>query len=59
MKKLAAIVLASVAWTIPILAQDSQYKPVNQQIPPPTCLTLKRAWELPIRLTLLQATPPA
>ena len=45
MKKLAAIVLASVAWTIPTLAQDSQYKPVNQQIPPPTCLTLKGAWE--------------
>lgn len=45
MKKLAAIILASVAWTIPTLAQDSQYKPVNQQIPPPTCLTLKGAWE--------------
>jgi iron(II)-dependent oxidoreductase len=45
MKKLAAIVLASVAWTIPTLAQDSQYKPVNQQIPPPTCLTLKGARE--------------
>ena len=45
MKKLAAIVLASVAWTISALAQDSQYKPVNQQIPPPACLTLKGAWE--------------
>jgi gamma-glutamyl hercynylcysteine S-oxide synthase len=45
MKNLAVIVLASVAWIIPTLAQDSYYKPVNQQIPPPTCLTLKGAWE--------------
>ena len=47
MKKIAAIVLAAAAWTLPALAQDSQYRPVNQQIPPPTCLSLKFAWEGP------------
>ncbi len=45
MKKIAAIVLAAAACTIPTLAQDAQYKPVNQQVPPPSCLTLKGAWE--------------
>jgi iron(II)-dependent oxidoreductase len=45
MKKIAALALAAAAWTLPTLAQDTQYKPVNQQIPPPTCLTLKGAWE--------------
>src|SRR4051794_2443515 len=26
-------------------AQDTQYAPKEQQIPPPTCLTLRGAWE--------------
>jgi iron(II)-dependent oxidoreductase len=47
MKKIAAIVLAAAASTLPARAQDTQYKPVNQQIPPPTCLSLKFAWEGP------------
>src|SRR3954454_18149968 len=29
----------------PGLAQDTQYGPKEQQIPPPTCLTLRGAWE--------------
>ena len=45
MKKIAALALAAAAWALPTLAQDTQYKPVNQQIPPPGCLTLKGAWE--------------
>ena len=45
MKKIAALVLAAATWTLPTLAQDTKYKPVNQQIPPPSCLTLKGAWE--------------
>jgi iron(II)-dependent oxidoreductase len=45
MKKIAAISLVAVAWTLSGLTQDSQYKPTNQQIPPPSCLTLKFAWE--------------
>src|ERR1041385_1459530 len=27
------------------VAQDTQYGPKEQQIPPPTCLTLRGAWE--------------
>jgi hypothetical protein len=29
----------------PMLAQDSHYRPERQQIPFPTCLTMKGAWE--------------
>ena len=45
MKKIGAMTLAAAACTLCALAQDTQYKPVNQQIPPPSCLTLKGAWE--------------
>ena len=31
--------------TLPVTAQDTHYAPVGQQIPPPPCLTLGRAWE--------------
>jgi gamma-glutamyl hercynylcysteine S-oxide synthase len=44
-KPLTAILLASATCSLPVLAQDSRYNPVNQQIPPPSCLTLKGAWE--------------
>ena len=47
MKKIAVIVLAAAAWTLPALAQDSQYRPVDQQIPPPTCLSLEFALQGP------------
>jgi iron(II)-dependent oxidoreductase len=47
MKKIAAMVLAAAASTLPAWAQDTQYKPERQQIPPPACLSLKFAWEGP------------
>jgi hypothetical protein len=30
--------------TAPVIAQDSQYRPVNQQFPSPECLTLSNAY---------------
>ncbi len=43
---LAAIVaLTSSAGLLPVRAQDSNYRPVGQQIPPPACYTLMEAWE--------------
>ena len=33
------------ALVIAAVGQDTKNKPVNQQIPPPGCLTLKGAWE--------------
>jgi gamma-glutamyl hercynylcysteine S-oxide synthase len=37
--------LACVSFSTTITAQDSAYKPVNQQIPAPSCLTTHGAWE--------------
>ena len=37
--------LACVSFSTTISAQDSAYKPVNQQIPAPSCLTTHGAWE--------------
>lgn len=37
--------LTSVAAALPVWAQDSNYRPVGQQIPPPACYTLTEAWE--------------
>jgi formylglycine-generating enzyme required for sulfatase activity len=42
--RMAAMLLASAAFTLPALAQDSHYNPVNQQIPPAPCLALKGEW---------------
>lgn len=39
----ACVVL--IAQTVPLRAQDSNYRPVGQQIPPPACYTLTEAWE--------------
>jgi len=41
----AVVALASVAGTLPAGAQDSNYRPQGQQIPPPACYTLTEAWE--------------
>ncbi|MEP6830439.1 MAG: SUMF1/EgtB/PvdO family nonheme iron enzyme [Rhizomicrobium sp.] len=41
----AVIVLTSAASLLPARAQDSNYRPVGQQIPPPACFTLTEAWE--------------
>ena len=30
---------------LPAFAQDTHYGPVNQQIPPPSCLVIRGAWE--------------
>ena len=35
----------AVALVVSAVAQDTKNSPVNQQIPPPGCLTLKGAWE--------------
>jgi gamma-glutamyl hercynylcysteine S-oxide synthase len=37
--------LTSAAAALPVWAQDSNYRPVGQQIPPPACYTLTEAWE--------------
>ncbi len=41
----AALSLCAGAGALHIHAQDSQYRPVRQQIPPPACFTLRGAWE--------------
>jgi gamma-glutamyl hercynylcysteine S-oxide synthase len=41
MKKLATIFLAASAVVPSVLAQDSHYSPVGQQIPPPACIEFK------------------
>ncbi|MGB7549566.1 MAG: SUMF1/EgtB/PvdO family nonheme iron enzyme [Terracidiphilus sp.] len=38
------LLLAATATTL-VCAQDTHYAPTGQQIPPPTCLTLRGAWE--------------
>ncbi len=40
----AVSVLAAILCS-PLIAQDSHYSPKGQQIPAPTCLTLRGAWE--------------
>ena len=44
-KRISAAVLAAATWTTIVVAQDTKSAPSSQQIPPPTCLTLKGAWE--------------
>ncbi|MES2255280.1 MAG: SUMF1/EgtB/PvdO family nonheme iron enzyme [Pseudomonadota bacterium] len=41
----ALVALTSSASLLPAQAQDSNYRPVGQQIPPPACFTLTEAWE--------------
>lgn len=41
----AIVAFASVAGTLSAGAQDSNYRPQGQQIPPPACYTLTEAWE--------------
>ncbi|MGC2298024.1 MAG: SUMF1/EgtB/PvdO family nonheme iron enzyme [Acidobacteriaceae bacterium] len=41
----SAIAAALLASGMVVIAQDSKYEPDRQQIPPPTCLTLRGAWE--------------
>jgi formylglycine-generating enzyme required for sulfatase activity len=41
----SAIAAALLASGMVVTAQDSKYEPDRQQIPPPTCLTLRGAWE--------------
>lgn len=43
--ELFAACVVLIAQTVPLRAQDSNYRPVGQQIPPPACYTLTEAWE--------------
>jgi len=43
MARFSAIIL--LAGALPLLAQDSHYRPERQQIPVPGCLLMKAAWE--------------
>jgi gamma-glutamyl hercynylcysteine S-oxide synthase len=39
------VALLVAALTLPLMAQDSRYRPERQQIPPPACLTMRFIWE--------------
>jgi len=41
----AALLFTVAVLTAPTAAQDTKYHPSGQQIPPPSCLTLRGAWE--------------
>jgi hypothetical protein len=43
--RIVGLVAVASALTSSMAAQDTQYGPKEQQIPPPTCLTLRGAWE--------------
>jgi gamma-glutamyl hercynylcysteine S-oxide synthase len=45
--KLSRLWVAAALITLPAYAQDSSYRPVEQQIPPPTCFTMVERWEDP------------
>ena len=44
-KRVMELVVVGLACGCAAGAQDTQYGPKEQQIPPPTCLTLRGAWE--------------
>ncbi len=47
-KYVAYALLLAVAHTLCVVAQDTHFPPVNEQIPPPECLTLKNAYQTAI-----------
>jgi formylglycine-generating enzyme required for sulfatase activity len=44
-KRISAAIIVAAMWTAIAAAQDTKSAPNGQQIPPPSCLTLKGAWE--------------
>ena len=42
---IAALLILAANSSLFVAAQDSHYAPQGQQIPPPTCLTIRGAWE--------------